>query len=132
MLALCFWGDKHAALPPALVYAHCIATNASGDAMRLRTELARFKCNAERNWTLTVVPWPQYSDLTGEAWWNVNLQAKGKPGRFWLGWNGERFARNGHFERAINSTPDALDKAKAVLADALPMQKLQPAPTCTN
>jgi hypothetical protein len=103
--------------------------------MTLNTELARFQ-KGGRQWRLTVTPWPSYNQKTLEAWWPVHLGAedsgKNNPGRFGMLWNGERFACDKAFYRVSEVAPDALDKAKAVLADALPMQKLQPAPTCTN
>lgn len=121
-----FGGIEYATLCYALVYHHRIATTASGDAMKLPIELARFKCPAARDWTLTVVPWPAYSSATGTAWWFVHLGAdrrsRSKPGRFSLKWDGTRFARDKDCERASRTAPDALDKAHAVLAAAIPRQ----------
>lgn len=95
--------------------------------MTLAVEVARFD-----KWSLQVMPWPEYENATGKTWWRVYLFADVRPGRFYLKWDGERFAKGGEFHRANRSAPDALDTAKKLLADALPMQKLQPAPTCTN
>jgi hypothetical protein len=44
------------------------------------------------DWSIAVKPWPSYSEAV--AWWEVRVKHKNAKGSYWLGWNGNRLAKN--------------------------------------
>lgn len=84
-------------------------------------------------WSLSVEPWPHYSETTHERWWTVRLDNQRGKGHYCLGWNGSRFARTGEIARAKKNHPDIAQMSEWLLMLKLPktpMHRL--AQTCTD
>jgi len=74
-------------------------------------------------WTLHVQPWADYTEAKREPWWRVYLFKDEGKGRFYLAWNGSRFAKSGELARASKAAPDALWRAQEHLLGAFTTAK---------
>lgn len=70
-----------------------------------------------QGYSIRVVPWPSYSDLTLEPWFAVNV--RGPAGSFWPYFNGRRFAGSNELVRMEQKAPGLAALVAAALAPTL-------------
>jgi hypothetical protein len=71
-------------------------------------------------WSLSVLPWPTYTETSRQRWWTVRLDNQRGKGHYGLAWNGERLANNNDLARAKKNHPDITQMAAWLLMLKLP------------
>jgi hypothetical protein len=61
-------------------------------------------------WSIKVVPWPGYNE--SGPWWQAHITHPTKQGRYWLNWNGVRFARSESLLKMATKEPTLFAKVE--------------------